>query len=467
MKKKLVLFIIAIGMSVISFAQTAKENAIKAAEAKQNELLTKLKTIDGIRQIELKDAKGSNQFWIEQGKTIQYGKKKRKVISASEKFDNVQKVICNKKNNFEIKGLSYGNMTMSRANPKENKRGKKDEFTYMVVYEVPKCHIKLYNSYKDREKNDIDTTNDACYNITMTWIVKLNKKKENKVDAVILESIKAKANNDEQLLGNLNKELNRLIKEWYDNNVPEFFTKQLQNDIIFKTQLVPQVQSIKITTLKKEVTVPVNDLPAVQVFVDPNKYMSPDSMYVNEPTAFYSFKPKSFVIQFSEDYKHGVFLSVEFEKGTFSGPKTLSTHERNEREAMMMSKQTKDKFISVIENFMRNPSTENTKKFKSLFTENGTVEIAYNTQNGIIREIRDYSKYIDRLRNVIVLVAQANEPVVNIDITPWTGIIEYTQKTTYGNKCDLTNKRIFLVKDEKGVFKIEKIVVENNPLPCE
>ena len=466
MKKEFLLFVIVLGMSTISFAQTAKENAIKAAEAKQNELLTNLKTIDGIRQIELKNAKGSNQFWIEQGKNIRYGKKKNKVINANEGFASVRKIITNKKNSFEIKDFSYGHMSMSKANPKEGRNGKKDEHTYVIVFDVHKCQTKLYNSYKNEENKDVATNLDACYNLTMTWIVKVNKKKEGKIDAVVLESIMAKTNNDEELLGNLNKELNRLIKEWYDTNVPSYFNKELQEDSIVQIQLVPnQIAAQRKSALQKTVNVSAN-LPTIQIYVDPSKYMSPDSMYVNNPSAFYSFAPKAFVITFSEDYKHGE-LSVEFEKGTFSWPKTLSAHERNLREAQVLGKQIKDRFLSVIEGFNENHDAENTKRFKSLFAEKGTVEIAYNTPNGIKREIRDNSKYVNRLKSVKVDVEQANEPMVNVDEDPWTAYIDYIQKSSYGKKCDLTNKRIYLVKDESGAFKIEKIVVEKDPMLCE
>lgn len=466
MKKKILLFVVALCMSAISSAQPAKDNVIKAVEAKQNELLTNLKTVEGLNQQVLTSAKGEiNQFWIEQGKTIKYGKKKNKVISASDKFKKIKNAIT-KKNGFEIRSFTYGVPKMSKAEPRKDKKGNIDKNTYVVVYDIHKCKTRLFNSYKDEENKDVAATNDACYNMTMTWIVKINKKKEDKIDAVSLESISAKANNDDELLGNLNKELNRLIKEWYDNNVPEYFAKQLRNENILRTQLVPQVQSIKITTLKREITVPVDNLPAVQVFVDPNKYMSPDSMYVNEPTAFYTFNPKTFIIKFSEDYKHGE-SSVEFENGIFSGPQTLSTYERNMIEAKKMANQTNGELLSRIEAFMERPNADNAKRLKTLFAAKGTVEIAYFTTNGVKREVRASSAYVDRLRNVKVAVEQSSEPTVNIEDNSWTATIPYTQRTSYGKKCDVTNKRICLVKDESGVFKIEKIVVENDPLLCE
>lgn len=466
MKKKLLLFVVVLGMGAISFAQGPKDNAIKAVEAKQKELLTNLKSIDGIQQKELKGAKEVNQFWIEQGKTIQYGTKKSKIISASDKFDKYRKTI-KKKNGFDVKDFSYNDPKMSKAEAKTDKKGKVDEHSFVIVYDIHKCQTKLSNSYKDEAGKEIATNYEACYNLTMTWIVKINKKQESKIDAITLESIKATPNRDKEILASINKEVNRLIKEWYDNNIPAYFTDKVQGDVIINSQLSPsQPSGYKIDKIQKTVTVTSN-LPTVRLNVDPKKHMSTDSMYVDNPTAFYTFTPKSFTINFPDDYKQGE-LSVEFEKGTLTGPQTLSSQERNMREAVNKSNQAKNEIFSIIEDFTKSPNAENTKRFKSMFAENAMVEIAYLTKKGVKRETKDCSKYVNRLKGVDVAMDQIGTPTLpDITVEPWTVSIPYTQRTSYGKYCDRTNKRINLVKDSNGSFKIASIVVDNDPVPCE
>ena len=372
-----------------------------------------------------------------------------------------------KKNQFSIEKFSNNSISKSVAKPTLNKKTNKVE-QYTVVLDTRNCKTKLSLTYQDKERKAITNSYEACYDLTTTWVVKIDKKK-GVIGSVELVSIKASPNNDEELLRNLNKELNRLIKEWYASNTPAYFSNKIQDDVAIKCQTVPgQITDYNIKKLPSDKIVTISDnLPVVQIYVDPNKYMtSPRSMYVDEPTAYYTFRPESFVITFTDDYKQGE-LSVKFYDGTLSGPLTLGEAEMKKREALASVNQTKEELFSVIENFIKKPNAENTRRFKSMFANNGVVEIAYFSPKGINRESRNFSTYVNRLKGGKVVIEQIGEPTVNVTTDPWTATIVYTQKTSYGIYCDHTIKRVYLVKDENGLFKIVNVSVENDPSLCE
>lgn len=467
MKKKVLLFALIMSISAMSFSQVTKEVAIDSVKAKQKDFLEKLTTNDGLNKITIKDKKGSDQFWIEQGKEIIYGKKGGKALSASEKFDKVNGVIKDKKNQITITKFTNNTPTKPVAVPivKNNKT-----IGYTVTYNIRNCKTELSCTYLDKEKKTVTNTYDACYDLTATWSVKIKEKKGTAyIKDVELESVKAISNNDEEKLRNLNKEATRLIAEWYTNNIPSYFADKTNGDRILPDGgkvLSDNTPEQKVAGLpdndNREQTFNVN-LPAVLINVDPSKHMITDSVYVENPAAYYTFKPQSFVIKFNENYTKGEIVRVNFEKGKISGPKT----EKDKSAALALAKKISQDFFQTIESFKNDPSKEKAEKLKAMFSENGTVDIAYFTPNGIKEQNRDFTKYVKRLELVKnMVIERIGRPDVDFGTTPCTATIEYTQKTEYGEYCDRTDKRINMVQDENGLFKISRIVVVKDPHYC-
>jgi hypothetical protein len=473
MKKNLLLLLIAMGICSTTIAQVSQETAKTLAVTKQNELLSNIKKLVGPEKSKSKvkwgEAKKDNQFLI--AETFKMGK--RINISPECNKCNISTVhkIIKKKKNFDVKSIDWvpiDNNCKVEPYQKKNDKGKVTEKGYNVVFKVRQFHSVIDGPYYIDKKGDKKTVkSDARYDLTMTWKVADKKKPE----AVLMSIKSTPVSNENELKANANKTVNAVISKWYEENVPPYFANKVNGDVLLTPQpeSTPKV-SVRIANLQKEVTVNDN-LPSVRVYVDPSKYMSPDSSYVNNAKAVYTFNPIAFKVRFTdEDYAKAEIVSVEFDDGILARPHTVDANKANTAKAMEMAKQSKDRIVSAFENYTQNPSKENADQFMSLFTKNAKVGVAVITKNGEVKNEpeRSVSDYVKRLKGASVKIEQVWEPK-NIDVTndPWSADVDFLQNVVRDSYCDHTKKSMHLVKDANGEFKIEKITVVENPTPCE
>ena len=479
MKKNVFFFFLMVGLTMMSVAQVTEEEIKNAVKEKQNEFLSQLKSLDDISKIKYFKGENSDQFWIKQGDTLRYGGNKKEILESTMKYKKVKDVITNeedsrkKQREFSIEGFTHNKAEFWRVPPTKGRMGNKKG--YYVNTDVKNCRTKLSCSYFNKNKESNPSQSNACYDLTPTWFVttdfdKGGNKTQEVISKVELYHIEAEPNTNAELLKNLNGEVNRLIKEWYNNNVPTYFADKLMGESIINYQLDPEKPvEQKIKELDNRISLS-SMLPSVKIYVDPQKHMSEDSTYVENSTAIYTFTPKEFVIRFKDtEYKHGE-LEVSFGKGQLTKPQTLDAVDRNTEIARHMSRLAKEEFLTLMEDYTNAPDAEKANRLKSMFAENAQVEIAYYTPNEIQRETRESSKYVSRLNHAKVEIekkGEPEEPEVIINEVPWKASFPFTQKAVWGKNCDHTKKRAFMERTENGLFKIVRIEVEGDPQPCE
>ena len=484
MKKKLLFFVIALGISTITFSQNLPDDVITAVEKQQKKYLN---SIAGQEQdITWPSSKKKNpNFLIKEKESLPYGEDGGNELKSDISIGEAYNVVKDANNKFEIQ-FSYDKLNREKAEPILSTgsflktitfQKKKKIIGYNVVYRVNNCHTKLKVSYKKKEKRgenkDIIKTSDATYDITLTWHVGVkvdDNGKLQKIDKITLKSIeKSKP---------ATNAVNEEIAKFY-SNLSTNFADRVEGETIKKVELkpgesLPTEQSIskllreKKVNITKEKKVNITEvLPSVQVDVDPKKYMSSGSNYEN-PVAYYTFKPIKFVITFSDDnFKEAKLSEVEFEQVGFTGPKTVEDKQNDMEDATKLFSQSKDEIAKIFTNYTQNPNKETEEQFKSLFVKKAKVHVKTLTKQGVKDGEREADIYTKRVKGATVEIQSISEPKdVNVEGN-WSAKVDFIQHTVRDTYCDYTKKCMMLVKDDEGNVKISEIIVLEDPTPCE
>lgn len=475
MKKKLLFFAIVMGISAVTFAQVTKKDAQEAVEKEQKALLNEIKTGKGLSKIDWGRAK--KQFFVLDTVKSTGLDGKEKEINPNDNISKVCEKIDNVKNNFGFKfeqntPSSIVGLKLVKGGLGKNKKDYKklaEGPHYTVTVKVPQCSTTI----SDRKSNKLSK---ASYDVTFIWSVGLKYKGEKqRISYVKLRNIKAEehVSNEKENLSNATKAAEQLIQEWYNQNANSaaYFSDKIKRDVAVTAAQPSQskVSGVKINGKLQQQIVVEDNLPTVVVSVDSTKYLSEESFYVDK-RSYYTFRPKFTITFVDNDYKKAEITKVDFDS-TFTMPKTMEAELANKVKAMEGATKTKSDLQVAFANYSQEPNAENTKKFKSLFVDNNdtVVQVSVIEKDGKIRreKTRRVSQYVSNLKGATVEIEQMDEPVVNVKDEPWSATVDFIQKTTRDAYCDHTKKKMYMVKDKDGNFKISKIEVLEDPTPCE
>ena len=380
--------------------------------------------------------------------------------------------VCKKIDNTSDLEITYFDGTpMGNKSSYKNGRGwkilNKNKDQYTVSTDIKQCRTKIKDNKDGKEY-------DATYDVIMSWHVYLKGtgSKQRISNSELFSILAYETPIEAELRANANKEVTRLVQEWYSKNAKtDYFASKIdRRDVPTYSELLTNLTNVPLNGSLHNPLIIEDGIPTVRVYVDSSKYISQDSFYVND-RAFYDFRPK-FTIRFlGSDYKQAYIESVDFAK-TFNRPTTYEAEQQKIMKTAKLTNQLKDKFKATLENYSQNPTKENTDQFKALFTKNATVEVARITPKGDVkretpRKAADYLRNLKRAK-ATVNIERMNEPSnINVASEPWQADVEFVQSVDRDRYCDHTKKVMHLVKDENGEMKIEKITVVEDPTPCE
>lgn len=476
--------VVALGLSAASFAQVTATNMVDAAKDKQNELIKQLKSKE-LDKIEWGDAEKQQQFLVSGIVNFTNSKEKTVSIKQNDKIKDVCNTIKNNKGDLILQSFECGTLVSSTPQPvyKRDRNGeikikkgvkKIKNGMFEVDFKISQCHTVLVEKKSGKKF-------EATYDVTMTWVVPIkgaeSKPLKQRIGEVKLKSIKATpASNEAVLRANADKEVERLIRNWYAQNAngTSFFAKEAnEGDELISARPDGNVAGIRISgPLKKQLTIEGHRLPAILVNVDSTRYLSPDSSYA-DTKAFYTVRP-NFIITFTDDsYKQGEITAVRFES-TFHRPRTIAAEINRALEVTRMANQTKSDFRNAFTSYTHEPNADNAKLFKSMFvsTRDTAVQVWTVGKNGVVKKerTRKVNQYTQNLKGAAVEIESMDEPQVSKPETGYEATVDFTQKIVRDTYCDRTKKRMYLVKDKDGNLKVAKIEVldtPNNPCPCE
>ena len=468
MTKKIFLLALAMGMSMATFAQSEQE-AINEAKQKQQDLLNKVKNNQS--SIDWGSAKKDKQFFI--GEPLRFGRKEKNIIYPSDEISSVYSIIR--------KSANIDDFTYSAPKPKGTKKNI-DRKGNIKSYEISlesRCQTKTSSSYSDNTNKQnpkkISKSSEGDYDVTMIWKVTCaSTKKGVKYNTKLQKIEPAKHSNQEaENKKNAIQSAEKIVQEWYKKNVPNYFADKMDNDNILGTSLTlngnfieAENITVNINKPEKEVTIS-SELPMVKIDVDPQKYMSTDSCYVDNPKAFYTFKAKFFKIKFtSDDYKTAELVAVDFEEPELVKPSTIDKHKKDMEQAKEMVNKAKEEIEKGFKTYLETPNKETSAQFDSLFVKNSKVGISILNKSGITT--RKAIEYRNNIKGATIDFVKWAEPEINVDGEEWTAVIPFTQHTERDKYCDYTDKEVHLIKEAKSEkFKISSIEVVKEAQPCE
>lgn len=454
------LFLIVLSFSTLSmFAQTENvrvketnkkfmENVQKGLDQKDSKLLYK----DMIRAL-VSSSKNDEQFLLsDELAKDRHGK--------DSYLEIVNKGIINEANakvKFTYEIVSGAQLVSEGKrydkNQQETKKGAKSINTYKSVNDV-KC---IFNN------------NESKYSITIYWNVikdsakvKISHIKKAKIDYLSSESAKMKVTAE------------TLVKDWYKGKLSSYFKDKIGNDEMKSFKLIDETGKdvdaeqivVKCDNPKNnEVKIIGNNLPDVKVYVDPKKYMNPNTNIedYDDPEAFYTFSEPTFTVKFKDDFKDAD-LSVDFNKK--KEPKQLEPREvvaeKKANATYDLANLTVD-FTSKLKAYLENPSDKKAKEeLMSLFDEKCKIEVAIVSKTGKIKtESRTTDKYLTGVNGTNIKIESVGTPEFIDKNDPDRATIAFTQKHVNDKKnyCDTTDKIMVIQKNDNGDYKITSIKV--------
>lgn len=316
-----------------------------------------------------------------------------------------------------------------------------------------------------------DTASAAKYQVTSTWEVTVDLKKQ-KVGAP--KCLECKAKSIELLdveIAEINEIAQQTVIDWYAQLPKTLDAKYLELTI---APIEPiRVENIKIASQKGKV-ITINQVKDVVISVDPKPYMTEPAVYYDEnPSAQLILKP-SFVVTINDDLTGLASLKVSYEELPVEAPKTVS-----------QKMEMRDNAYSLVTNFTNTLSeyvSTNSKQQKDMLLkmfENGKtqVQVSYISQNGkesIVK--RQALKYLSSLKGLkwnveaikFVDEEYANQlnvehPTLKLQFDSSLNTMMYSVDQRYeGERYKDDTQKIIFIGNNEGVFSIKKIVVVPN-----
>ena len=461
MRKKLFLTVFAVCIGIMTFAQNLEPQAKEKVEKEIGLFMDKIKNQKPLKP----NCNPQQQFFIEKGKPVKYGKKDKEKLDESMPFSAVWAVISDSRI-FEIENFTYEPPKLV-SNPKleikertKRKTIEKDTIGYILVYEIAHCKTKLSCTYKDEKKKQVKNTSEADYAITMTYFVGLDNDNKEGVWTLTKEEIKLKSitvNNKvtpkstsvDTLAMYVNNIANERIQNWYKTSVPSYFESKINGDVVTYYELVEQsdynkkvqkLPTISVNEPQKTVTI-TKTLPAVKLHVDSTNYMSQDSLYEKDPNAYYVFAKPSFKITFSDDYKTVSNFDVDFGEPEFKAPKSDDMVEVAKNKATSELDVFESDFQNKLQAYLKEPNADNTKALTSLFKDGTKVEVSIVSNSGNTKRTYSIDQYISRVKGAEIFLDMDKYQFSTENATDFnSSYINYTKnyKRERENYCDST-----------------------------
>ena len=460
MRKKVLLSILMLGISMVGFSQTIPENQADAKdvarskiEEHQNDLLTRMKNWlnDGSGR-KIKDFNGlkgddAQQFLFDEAliDTVLEAK--------SHHLKDVFKEMCRKENrptqfDFEqmhinVNDIAYGIL--------KKKQGQVDSTKIIVP-----VSFQAHTVAMEGESN-------VKYLVMFNWEVEVKKdKKTGKYSAKNHTLVSSKATSV-QFLDSDKREMKTAVQnaiaEWYQN-IPQTLDQKYVDQAISPIEAIPvSREEISVKLPKSRDIGEVRGPKIITIAIDPKPQIEGNEQLYSNPQAFLKVTPV-FAVSVDKSNKKANINSVRYETETI-WPKTdaMKVELKNKADAVV------EEFAQRLSSYVSERDAEKKAEIEELFNVEGNeVEVSYLRQNGTERITKKpVQKYLSLLKGSDLKIVVDKDKAEVLDANFQS--LEYTVNQEFHSKpySDHTQKTIYLTYDqEKDTFVIDKITVVRN-----
>ena len=461
MYRKVLCIAVVTGISLMGFSQTNDKSIENIVQQRHQELMTNiengLKNKSNVCFGAAKKGRGQ-QFLLNNSKVHKFTKDNKKALK------DVYKGMVN--NNVKLEKPVY----FSSIEVIKGEDGREKDKIFGKGTKVVKKN-KLVRYYTKSEVNIVtkkgNDISNAKNDVILEWVVYKNKPMLKttlltKTSAMPKDYLKSEIIEQNQKISDIAKER---IKRYYADlaNGNADIQEKLSSDIILNA--APTLVN------DKDIVIPVNvatniqrqfistSAPDIKVYVNPQKYYlyGDASIYDNDASAYYNFKP-TFFIHFpdKEDLTKDVIFKVELVNDGFTEP--VISPEKVMQKAQAQNSATD--YVQKLQECISNIKTRD--DIRKMFFDNSTIEVA-NIVNGKTkiseRSVKEYFYNLQAIEFKVILDHPDYPKFPNSpDLTK--AIFLFNQKYISKNYKDCTDKEIYLKYDkQKEQYLIEKITV--------
>jgi hypothetical protein len=455
MQKRIFLVALALGASVMGFAQT-KEAKQKVFDSNK-ELLECIKAGNPIPpkksfKFGIEKDSPENQFILEKSGEVKtlLGLKKDDALTLRAVYNKAIQGLKKKEvveYTFDYQLVSSDDGVAKKETKGKNK-GKVSEtkFVYTTINQV----------YAVVKKGDVGSN--AKYDVTFKWLAELNTGKNAEtrpVEKVTLTSVKATeipflASEKNTMQATAKK----LVEDWYANLKAEDFPKYRA------LQVKANAGDISVE-LPNSKNITVAKAPSIKVNIDPVSHFTTDAMFYENPEAYYTLTP-TFTIAINDDLKTGEIKKVDYKEENLQKPETDAEKLAKWNNQKAAASTAAENFANKLSAYTQNPNKESKAGLEGMFiNKKSVVEVSNVSKQGKERiDKRTVEQYFSRLKGINMKVV-LEEPVFenSLEIV----IFPFNQEFNGKVYCDYTDKELHLKYDaDKSEYFIEKIVVKPN-----
>lgn len=459
MKKKSLLLLLVIGICTLCYAQKessavqsrfdrAKISVQSQNDSLLNQVQRKLINPDANKKLKIENfnkmqKQKDNQFFYEKSKLESVLNLKQN----NQGLKNVFNKLCDKK--YAPTQVYYEKIEVGAPKysviPTGKNQGNKDTLNVLVP-----VTFQVHSIAKD--------SSDIKYNVSFSWSVKFDKKKDKSNPPVLISSSAEKIAYMSSEISAMQESVRSAVVDWYAN-LPEKIDLKYKKDAIMEfasvTLSASDIKEIQ-QDKKNPRTFIIKGTPQIKVDLDPYTFIKEDEANLyTDPVAYKILEP-TFNVNVDASLKTADITNVSYKEVKIVEP----IKDQKLEEMRTNANNTVSEYANQLSYYVQSPSKDAKTILTSKFVSpKAKMEVSYMPKNGKEKiKTENCGQYIDRVKGESLNMSVDNQTVEG-DCVVYT----VTQKYSGKSYSDVTKKRIYMKYDSaKESYLIDKIEIVPN-----
>ena len=328
---------------------------------------------------------------------------------------------------------------------------------------------------------------DSKHDVTLRWIGRIVEKN----GAFEVKSVKLRTVTIEKDFtverAKIKKDAENLIEGYYDDletkNWEPVFTPEIANKESMKYLLENKSTAVKKDDTEIKVdensivgldlirpngqTLEVNEVPKINVYVDPTPYFTEDAFFYPENVQAYYVYALAFAITIDDRFNSKI-SKVDYKQIGFNKPQVNEELLNMWKEKGKSANELATNFKDGLESYVANMKAEDKEFLVNMFeNKKSKVEVSYLVSDNEKIKKRTVSQYLASLRGENIEITFGKRRIENGDIN--TIVYPFQQKYISKKYTDCTDKELYMKYDEQtGKYVVDQIIViEGSTRKCE